>query len=439
MLAVPGCNFKSEERTSDGRLVLKYWEKWTGVEKEAMQDIVDRYNESQNEVYVDFISMSNIDQKLLLATAGGNPPDIAGFWSHTIFAYAEKGAIYPLDSLMERDGISRDDYVSSVMDAATYRGFAWGIPVTPATVALHYNKQLFREAGLDPEDPPETLDEFDRVAKKLTKKDEDGNYTQMGFLPTDPGWWEPFWGFWWGAGLVNKEKTELLCDSPENIEAFKWRRGYVQDYDRQKVRLFEAAHRGQFASPSNSFLSGRVAMKVQGVWMARFIEEFNPDLEWGAAPLPAPESLTGGPATVVEADVLVIPRGAAHVEEAWDFIKFVQRQENIEELCRKQWKFSPKTRVSDDFYASHPHPYIRLFRELAESPNAKAVPKLPVWVEYRDELAVALERMWVNPKEDITVEEAMEYVLKRIQPKLDRANERWDAIGEQRMEEWNSL
>jgi len=280
---------------------------------------------------------------------------------------------------------------------------------------------------------------FDEAARKLTKRNEDGDYIQMGFLPTDPGWWEPFWTFWWGGDLVNEEKTNLLHDSPENIEAFEWRRSYVEEYGRKDVRFFEAAHRGQFASPSNSFLSGRVAMKLQGVWMARFIEEFNPDLDWGAAPMPAPASLEGGPATVVEADVLVIPRGADHVEEAWDFIKFVQRQENVEQLCRGQWKFSPKTEVSKEFYRTHPHPYIRLFRELAESPNAKAVPKLPVWVEYRDELAVSLERMWVDPADKLSVEQAMEYVRTRIQQKLDRANARWEAIGEQRLEEWGEL
>ena len=121
-----------EEHTADGRLVIEYWEKWTGFERDAMKDIVDRYNESQDKVFVRFVSTSQIDRKLLLATAGGDPPDVAGFWSHTVFLYVEKGALEPLDRLMERDGVSEKDYVPSVIDGCQYRGFTWGMPSTPA-------------------------------------------------------------------------------------------------------------------------------------------------------------------------------------------------------------------------------------------------------------------------------------------------------------------
>jgi ABC-type glycerol-3-phosphate transport system substrate-binding protein len=306
-------------------------------------------------------------------------------------------------------------------------------------VALHYNRELYRKAGLDPDKPPQTIEQLDEYARILTVTGPDGNYTQMGFLPSDPGWWAQFWGVWFGAKLINEDGSELLCDSPEMVRAYKWFRSYVQDYDRNKVRFFEAAHRGQFASASNSFMSGRIAMKLQGVWMANFIERFGEDVDWAAAPFPATSDLTGGPATVVETDMLVIPRGSKHVEEAWDFIKFVQRQDVIEELCLRQKKFSPLKNVSAEFYEKHDNPHIRMFRELAESPNAQAVPKTPVWTEYRDELGFAFERLWVTSEEELSVEEALSNVKKRMQPKLDLMNERWAAIGEQRIEGWNSL
>ncbi|MCB2154248.1 ABC transporter substrate-binding protein [bacterium] len=428
-----------DDMTDDGRVKIRYWEKWTGFEKDAMEAIVDKYNASQDKVYVEFISTSQIDRKLLLATAGGNPPDIAGFWSHAMVSYAEKGVLYPLDSLMERDGLSRDDYVPSIINTCVYRDFVWGLPATPATVALHYNKDSFREAGLDPEKPPTTIEEFDRYARLMTKVGEDGNYTHMGFVPNDPGWWDQFWGVWFGAKLLSDDGKELLCNSPENVRAFEWYRSYVTNYDSEKVRFFSSAHRGQFASSSNSFMSGRVAMKQQGVWMANFIEKFGDGMDWAAAPFPSASYVTGGPATIVETDMLVIPRGSRHVEEAWDFIKFVQKQENIEELCLLQKKFSPRKEVSEGFYEKHPNPYIRMFRALAESPNAQAVPKTPVWIEYRDELGVAQERLWVTPPDKLSVKDALDRVKERMQPKLDLMNERWEAIGQQRLEEWSNL
>lgn len=372
-------------------------------------------------------------RRLLLATAGGNPPDIAGFWSHSVVNYAEKGALHPLDSLMERDGLSLRDYIPSVVETCRHRGFTWGLPSTPATVALHYNKTLLREAGF--EGPPKTLAEMESYCRNLNRTDQSGRYIQMGFLPTDPGWWGPMFPYFFGLPIVSEDGLTLLCDDQDVIEAYEWFQGFSSEFGTPRVRAFEAAFRGEFASSSDSFMSGRIAMKLQGVWMANFIEMFAPNMEWGAAPFP---SVRDGmePATVVESDILVIPRGSRHVEEAWAFIKFVQLRENMEKLCLGQQKFSPLREVSERFYEEHPNPEIRLFRELAESPNARGIPKIPIWAEFRDEIAVALDRIWVNGEPPAV---ALRRVKSRIQPKLDRANERWEAIAHERLAEWSQL
>jgi multiple sugar transport system substrate-binding protein len=428
----------SAAEPGEGRVVITYWEKWTNFEEEAMRGVVDRYNASQERIFVRFVSTSQLDRKLLLATAGGNPPDLAGFWSHTVVNYADKGALTPLDSMMKRDGVSRDQYIPAVWEGCEYRGFTWALPTTPATVALHYNRKLFREAGLDPEKPPRTIAELDDYARRLTRTDADGNYTQMGFLPTDPGWWGPMWCFWFGGDLVDKTGSQLLCDSPENIRAFNWFQSYMTNYDWRKVREFEAAYRGQFASPSNSFMAGRVAMQLQGVWMSSFIDKYGPDVDWAVAPFPAETYDPDAPTTVIETDLLVIPRGAPHVEEAWDFIKFVQRRENMEELCSRQRKFSPLRDVSEEFYRNHDNPYIRTFRALAESPKAKAVPDIPVWVEYRDEIAATVETIWTAGDKQSDVATLFGTVKRRVQPKLDRANARWLLVKESRLKEWQT-
>lgn len=63
----------------DGRIHITYWEKWTGAEAAAMQASVDAFNQSQDRIFVEFLSVGGgIDRKVLLATAGGDPPDIAG-------------------------------------------------------------------------------------------------------------------------------------------------------------------------------------------------------------------------------------------------------------------------------------------------------------------------------------------------------------------------
>ena len=66
-----------------GDVIIHYWEKWNGLEGVAIQQVVDDFNNSvgkEKHIYVDLLSMSNIDQKTLVATAAGVPPDVAGLW-----------------------------------------------------------------------------------------------------------------------------------------------------------------------------------------------------------------------------------------------------------------------------------------------------------------------------------------------------------------------
>ena len=88
----------SKDRT-DGRIVLDYWEKWTGLEGKAMQKVVNDFNASQSRIFVRYFSTGGIDEKAQIAIAGGAPPDILGLWNYNIPGFAETGAIQPLDEL----------------------------------------------------------------------------------------------------------------------------------------------------------------------------------------------------------------------------------------------------------------------------------------------------------------------------------------------------
>src|SRR5437868_3720966 len=147
-----------------------------------MRKVVDTYNARQNRIRVDMLSVSQVDQKMLLATAGGNPPDVAGLWDYNVIVYADNNAIRPLDNYCREAGLGAKDYVPAYWDLCTHRGHVFAMPTTPASVALHWNRKLFREAGLDPNRPPKTIEELDAMAEKLTKRDATGQIVQSGFL-----------------------------------------------------------------------------------------------------------------------------------------------------------------------------------------------------------------------------------------------------------------
>jgi len=450
-----GCVRAPSDRTEDGRILVEYWEKWTGFEGDAMQAVVDDFNRSQDRIFVRKLTVSNIDHKMMLATAGGNPPDLAGLWSHNIPVYAEKGALTPLNRLLEEAGITRDDYIPVFWDLCQLRGFMWALPSTPASVALHWNKKMFRDAGLDPERPPRTIEELDRMGEQITLvevkrngKKERIRFTELtdeerashsfdiitlGYTPSEPGWWNAVWGYWFGGRLWDEDR-KITANSPENIEAFTWFQGYTKKYGLNNLRKFGAAF-GNFASPQNPFLAGQVAMVMQGVWMYNFIDKYAPELEWAVAPFPSRDPEKWPNVTMVECDVLVIPRGSRHEREAFEFIKYVNTQPAMEKLNLGQRKFSALATTSDDFIRSHPNRYIETFLALARSPNAIPVPRISVYNEYVDEMSVAADRIFNLLA---TPEVALGDVQARMQWKFDRVLRRWDLIKDDRLKEWSA-
>ncbi|MEQ9454208.1 MAG: ABC transporter substrate-binding protein [Phycisphaeraceae bacterium] len=459
-----GCGDSRDDRTADGRIILQYWEKWGSFEAEAMRRVVDDYNASQDQVLIKFLTVSQIDQKVLLATAGGNPPDIAGLWGYMVPSYAEKNALTPLDSYIAEAGISGEDYYPALWETVTHRGFVWALPTTPATVALHYNKQLFEEAGLDPERPPQSIAELDAMAEKLTivELERDGQaiqvrysdmttheqagladdsranefrIIQLGHSPTYPGWWLPMWGYWWDASLVNDDGTQVTPASEPNLDAMRWIESYTEKYGKNNMLAFGSSF-GNFGSPQEPFLEGQIAMVIQGVWMYNFIDQFAPRLEWGVAPFPSAYPDTTPKVTILESDVLVIPKGARHPEAAFDFIRYVNQQGPMEKLCLGHRKFSPLVKTSERFLQDHPNPYIEVFIDLASSPNARTTPLIPLWQEYLSEMNVSINSVY---RQVIEPEPAMERVKQRMQKKLDRAVRRWELTKDVRLAEWEQM
>jgi len=435
-----GC---AREQDSSDIVKVSYWEKWTGFEAEAMQAVIDLFNSKKfrnkdgKAIQVEMNAVSEIDRRLLMATTGGNPPDVAGVWMWLVTAYAEKGAILCIDDYLREAGITEDRYLPVFWEICKYKGKMWCLPSTPASITLHWNKRLFREAGLDPNVPPNTIQELDAMTEKLTLIKLPGknkpisfyelksrtNYKnllakgkiiQMGFLPSEPGWWPWLWGYWFGGKLWDGKDT-VTTDEPRNIKAYEWVRSYSEKYGVENIKKFSSSF-GVFASPQNAFLSSKVAMTTQGVWMFNFIDKYAAGMDWAVGPFPSDEGKLRD-VSYIEADVLVIPRGAKHPAEGFKFIGFVNTQEAMELLCEGQRKFTPLKEVSEGFYARHKNPYIRVFRALAESPDAFIAPKMIIWPEYQREMIFAYELvrdLKASPKD------VLSDVRKAMQRRLDR-------------------
>ncbi len=405
------------------RVVVDYWEKWTGNEAEQMKSVVADFNRTvgaDKGIYVRFVSTSNIDHKTLTAIAAGVPPDVAGLWDTQLAQYAAQGALTPLDAMAAAHGIGTGTYKKVYWDACHWDGHLYCLISTPATVALIYNKRTFRQAaaklraaGCDPDRPPATVDELDRYAAALDEKDAAGRITRAGILPAAM-WDVPELPYWFGGDLWDARRGRFTLTSPACVAAFTWVQSYSRRMGASATSDFKTGM-GVFDSPQNPFLSGGEAMEGQGTWMANYVLHQKPSMmgvadeaayhpevlpaaerraacEWAAAPFP---SAVPGLANVTYAlfDLLCIPRGAKHPAEAFEFIAYLNTQPVMEHLCNLHGKNSPLAAVSDDFRQHHKNPYIDVWDDLARSPNAHGLPQIPIWPEVNDELTDVTQRL----------------------------------------------
>lgn len=405
-------------RPHEGKVVVTYWEKWTSFEADAMRDVVDEFNKSQDKIFVDYLSVSGVDQKTLLATASGIPPDLAGLYGPNMAGYAEYDALTDLSQMAADAGIKRENYIPVFYDMCTMDGKLLALPTTPASVALHYNRKLLKEGGWDPDKPPTTFEELDKMDAQLMKKQGD-KVLISGFMPSEPGWWPWAWPYYFGGSLFDADKQVVTADRPENVRAFKWMAGYAQRYGAQAYADYKSSL-GGFDSPQNGFINGKLASELQGVWMANFISKHNKTLDWAAAPFVHPADRPDlANSSMVDLDIIVIPKGAAHVKEAFEFLKFVESQHGMEQLCFKQKKFSPLAVQSPDFERKHPNPFVKLFRQMCFGKNVIAPPKTPIWGEYQSRMTPLIDEMNLGK---ITPENAMKELQSVAQPLQDDIN-----------------
>jgi multiple sugar transport system substrate-binding protein len=403
------------------RVEITYWEKWSNFEADAMRAVVDDFNNSQDKIFVKFLSVSGIDQKTMLATASGIPPDLAGLFGGSVALYVHYDALTDLTDLANEAGLTKDRYIPVYHNMCTIDDRLYALPTTPASVGLHFNKKLLREKGLDPENPPKTFEDLDAMDATVATFNSKKLIEKAGFMPSEPGWWPWAWPNYFGGSLFDIESGKVTADRPENVRAYEWMASYAKRYGSQAYSDYKSGF-GTFDSPQNGFLNQKVASVIQGVWMANFIDKHNKGLEWGLVPFVHP---TDRPdlknSAMVDLDIIVIPKGAKHPREAFEFLKYLQSQAAMEKLCMGQKKFSPLVVQSPAFEESHPNPYIKTFRELAMSPNVFAPPKTPIWGRYQGELGALIDDMNLGKLKPSDAMKRLQAKVSPMQEEVDRS------------------
>ena len=207
-----------------------------------------------------------------------------------IGTWAEMVAIQALDDRIKESNLDLGVYVSAGIEQSKLDGTAYALPFMNFNNALYWNKAIFSDAGLDPDTPPQSLDDMLSMAESLTKKSGD-RIEHIGVLPSlglaEMAW--RFGGDWYDADsgdvTANIDPNQQACNS--NLT---WRMPQAASMRSSASR--EAAN-GRWCR-RQPVLQGKIAIMMDGCWQVEFIAKYAPDLDYGVAPMPAPPDVPEG-------------------------------------------------------------------------------------------------------------------------------------------------
>ena len=225
--------------------------------------------------------------KALTAHKSGTPPTTAILLSTDMFTLIDEDAIVPFDN---KDAAP---FFKAFLANSQTDGKTWGLPFQRSTIVLYWNKELFKEAGLDPNKPPANWKEMAEYAQKLTKRDASGRVTQWGVQIPSSGF--PYWLFQGlaieaGANLMNPAGTETYYDKPEVIAALQY---WVDLVKKDKVHPEGIV---EWGTTPKDFFEKKVAMIWTTTGNLTNVKN-NAKFDFGVAMLPAGKqrgSPTGG-------------------------------------------------------------------------------------------------------------------------------------------------
>ncbi len=287
---------------------------------------------------------------------GGNPPDVAVLLSTDLYPLVDADAVIPLDDFIKQSGGDAylKDFHPAFMLNSQSQGKTYGIPFQRSTPVLYYNKDLFKEAGLDPEKPPKTWQEMADYAVKLTKKDASGNVTQWGLeIPSDgfPYWLFQAFAISNGQNVVSDDPSKVFFNTPTTVEGLQ----YVLDLSKKVKAMPEGVI--LWANVPNDFSGGKTAMAYHTTGSLTNIlsqAKFNV----GVGYLPGNKKPGGAPTG--GGNLYIFKKVSPEKQQAaWKFIQFLTTPERA-----AQWsidtgyvatrKSAYDTLLMKDFVAKHP-------------------------------------------------------------------------------------
>jgi len=335
------------------------------------------------------IPLAQLGTKLSVAAMGGRGPDVFATTADLPRQFIANGWVRDLSTFVEKEGEEKflEDFYPVSLKLVTVDGKIWGIPKNIVAMMLVYNSQMFREAGLDPSNPPKNWGEFLEAAKALTSPpDHWGAAIVMGKAGFDLRFPGVLRGF--GGSFLTPDWKRSALNTPQAKEAFN----YVVDLAR-KYKVMPPGVDTVDCNDARRLLAHRkVAMIFGTMWTVPEVSGMNPDLHgWEVlemTPVPVKEGLHLKTHTVLYQKSLFMGPNTRHPEEAWKLIKFLTDPEQMQTWFVWQSMLSCRKSVNETFPPILQSKYAIKVRK--EIPRGDFLPLIPETPEILDAFRSAL-------------------------------------------------
>lgn len=362
------------------RIPVKFWHMWNAEWAPVVNDIVKRFNDSQDkyEVIPLNIPATGSIEKFLMSAAGGDPPDLVSQWNPVLGMWVERGLVQPVENYMtpEERARYRREAFPIMQKYAIYRGKITAVIAGIDEGAVFYRLKDLKEVGVDKDHLPKTLEELVALGHKLDRRDAQGNLTRIGFYVNTWENYVPSFG-----GTFNRD-GHMNFDSPGNLKALQFIVGQDKQLGFQNVIRFQASQPADMGV-TIPILSGNYSIILDGEWRVKTIEDVAPDFDYVVAPLPPPKG--GLPdACFTGANYMLIPTGAKHPEGAMEFLRFWTGMTDAEaggkNIANMAWLPYCRRVVESKAYQAYlrKYPHYKTFSDLVSSPNLVTPPQGPL-------------------------------------------------------------
>lgn len=393
--------------SADGPVQITFWHAMTRANEEALVRLTDQFNDSQSRIEVTLVNQTGYKESLQKFRAGltsGDLPNIVQIEDTGTQQMIDTQAILPAQSCIDASDYDTSDFIQRVTDYYTVEGDLYPMPFNVSNPILYFDKNGFRAAGLDPEDPPSTLAEVRAASEKL----QGVGYKYGWGLKLDP-WYLEQWSAKAGKLYANNDNgraeraTEVVFDNPTGVEIFTWMQSMVDD----GLAVTNSA------SGSNSFnnllgiRSKDVGMTIDSSAALGTIEQVlssgeGGGVEVGVGPMPGPSG--NGGVLVGGAALYLVRKGSSPAQQAasFEFAKWLNspavqadwsastgyvptRRSAVDEpVLAEKWQRSPNFRVAYDQLVSGPDNL------------ATAGPVIGAYQAVRDAVLIAQEKMFTE-------------------------------------------